>query len=63
MCGSLCSATGETRTPYQLFRADEDAAINPALAFRLQHDFGITLPTFDDEDEENIDGLLIPFAV
>ena len=46
------------RTPYQLFRADEDAVINPALAFKLQHDFGITLPAFDDEDEENIDDLL-----
>jgi hypothetical protein len=46
------------QTPYQLFRADEDAAINPALAFKLQHDFGIALPSFDDENEENIDGLL-----
>lgn len=46
------------RTPYQLFPADEDASINPALAFKLQHDFGITLPTFEDEDEENIDRLL-----
>jgi len=46
------------QTPYQLFRADEDAAINPALAFKLQHDFGITLPSFEDEDEENIDVFL-----
>jgi len=46
------------KTPYQLFRADEDAATNPALAFKLQHDFGITLPPFEDEAEENIDGLL-----
>jgi hypothetical protein len=46
------------QTPYQLSRAEEDAAINPALAFKPQHDFGITLPSFDDEDEENIDRLL-----
>ena len=46
------------RTPYQLFRADEDAAINPALAFKLQHDFGIVLPAFDDEEDENIGALL-----
>ncbi|PYR57963.1 MAG: hypothetical protein DMF85_12160 [Acidobacteria bacterium] len=42
------------RTPFQLYPAEEDAAINPALAFKLQHDFGITLPSFDDEDEEHV---------
>ena len=39
------------KTPYQLFRADEDAATNPALAFKLQHDFGITLPPLNAMDD------------
>ncbi|HXN58779.1 MAG TPA: DUF4011 domain-containing protein, partial [Candidatus Angelobacter sp.] len=39
--------------PYQLHRADEDIAINPALAAKLEHDFGLTLPGVDDvEDSE-----------
>jgi len=42
------------RTPFQLYPAEEDAAINPALAFKLQHDCGITLPSFEDEDEEHV---------
>jgi len=46
------------QSPYQISRADEDAAINPALAFKLQHDFGITLPVFEDEDEEDVEAFL-----
>jgi hypothetical protein len=39
--------------PYQLRRADEDIAINPALAAKLEHDFGLTLPGADEvEDSE-----------
>lgn len=46
------------QAPYQLFRVDEDPSINPALAFKLQHDFGITLPAYDDDDEADIHTVL-----
>jgi hypothetical protein len=39
--------------PYQVRRADEDIAINPALAAKLEHDFGLTLPAIEEiEDSE-----------
>jgi hypothetical protein len=34
--------------PFRLRRADEDPAINPALALKLEHDFGVTLPSLED---------------
>jgi hypothetical protein len=46
------------QTPYRLLRADEDAAVNPALAFKLQHDFGISIPPLEDDQEEDIDQLM-----
>ncbi|WP_418606297.1 DUF4011 domain-containing protein [Georgenia sp. SUBG003] len=36
--------------------ADEDAVINPALVLRMQ-EFGVTIPTFDDLEDESLDGL------
>jgi hypothetical protein len=46
------------QTPYQLHRAEEDPAVNPALAFKLHHDFGITLPSLEDQDEDSIEAVL-----
>ncbi|HEV3075171.1 MAG TPA: DUF4011 domain-containing protein, partial [Thermoanaerobaculia bacterium] len=43
--------------PYQVRRADEDIAINPALAAKLEHDFGLTLPAveeIEDSDPERL---------
>jgi hypothetical protein len=39
--------------PYQLRRAEEDIAINPALAAKLEHDFGLNLPGADDVEDSD----------
>lgn len=42
--------------PFELFPADEDLVINPALAVKLRRDFNIELPPLTDEwDEMNIE--------
>lgn len=37
--------------PYQLREADEEVAINPALAAKLEHDFGLSLPGIEDVED------------
>lgn len=37
---------------------DGEPALNPALAVKLELDFGITLPTLDDLEEADLDGVL-----
>ena len=39
------------RDPFRLERADEEPVINPALAVRMENDFGVTLPSLDDPDD------------
>lgn len=46
------------QSPFELYRVDEDAVLNPALAFKLQHDFDVSLPAFDDADEDDLDAYL-----
>lgn len=42
--------------PFELFPADEELVINPALAVKLRRDFNIELPPLTDEwDEMNVD--------
>src|SRR5690606_32164688 len=37
------------RQPFRLVGTDEDWSANAALAVKLEQDFGISLPAFDDE--------------
>jgi hypothetical protein len=37
------------REPFRLLGTDEDTVVNPALAVKLEQDFGIALPDFDDD--------------
>lgn len=39
------------REPYRLALAEGDPVLNPALALKLEGDFGITLPDLDADDE------------
>lgn len=43
--------------PFILSSADDDIVVNPTLAFKLEHDFGIILPEFN-HDEEDINSYL-----
>ena len=36
--------------PYTLSRTDDEAIVNPVLRFKLDHDFGVTLPEVDPYD-------------
>jgi hypothetical protein len=47
-----------SQVPYRLHSAEEDPAINPALAFKLQHDFGLTLPGVDQYETDDIESVL-----
>lgn len=38
-------------TPYILKKYDDDIVVNPTLAYLFEHDYGITLPTFDPDEE------------
>lgn len=45
----------EVTEPERLYRlVDEDATINPALAIRLESDFGLTLPRIEEYDELDV---------
>jgi len=44
--------------PYLLELAEDDPTINPALATKLEHDFGITLPSIDLYEEEGTQAVL-----
>jgi hypothetical protein len=41
--------------PFRLRRAEGDLVLNPALAAKLQADFGVTLPALDDADDADPD--------
>ncbi|NFG27933.1 DUF4011 domain-containing protein [Clostridium botulinum] len=43
--------------PFLLSVTDDDIVVNPTLAFKLEHDFGIILPEFNN-DEESVDSYL-----
>lgn len=36
--------------PYRLVRAQDDVVVNPALQLKLDNDFGMTLPAWEDDD-------------
>ena len=38
-------------TPYILKKYDDDIVVNPTLAYLYERDYGITLPTFDPDEE------------
>ena len=38
-------------TPYILKKYDDDIVVNPTLAYLFERDYGITLPTFDPNEE------------
>jgi hypothetical protein len=42
------------REPFRLRKRDGDLVLNPALAVKLQVEFGLTLPTLDDTDEADL---------
>jgi very-short-patch-repair endonuclease len=44
--------------PYKLRMADDDVVVNPALQYKLENDFGITLNEISDEDDLNIEEYL-----
>lgn len=37
--------------PYTICATDDDIVVNPTLSFKMEHDYGITLPDFDHEDQ------------
>jgi transcription elongation GreA/GreB family factor/very-short-patch-repair endonuclease len=43
------------REPFRLRRTEGDLVINPALAVKLQTDFGVTLPALDEPDDADAD--------
>src|SRR5205823_4259912 len=44
-------ARESTQEPFRLRAADEDPLVNPALALKLQSDFGVVLPGSDEFDD------------
>lgn len=38
-------------SPYVLNLHEDEIILNPTLAYKLENDFGITLPTYDDSDD------------
>lgn len=42
--------------PYALTRTEDDVVLNPVLALKLEHDFGVTLDDIDP-DELDVDGI------
>ncbi|UMP01768.1 DUF3320 domain-containing protein [Amycolatopsis sp. EV170708-02-1] len=46
------------REPFRLRRTDDDPVLNPALAVKLQADFGISLPTVEEFEEVGIAGIM-----
>lgn len=51
-----------TDSPYLLSRTDDDVVVNPVLALKLEHDFGIELPLLDP-DELDLDDYLASVQV
>jgi transcription elongation GreA/GreB family factor len=43
------------REPFRMRRTEGDLVLNPALAVKLQTEFGVTLPHLDDPDEPSMD--------
>lgn len=41
--------------PYSLWRTDDDIAVNPALSYKLQQNFDLTLPDLEDDDADDVD--------
>ena len=39
------------KSPYVLSLHEDEIILNPTLVYKLENDFGITLPTFDDADD------------
>ncbi|WP_040329550.1 DUF4011 domain-containing protein [Clostridium ihumii] len=37
--------------PYTISATDDDIVVNPTLAFKMEHDYGITLPDFNHEED------------
>lgn len=44
--------------PYRLSRTEDDASVNLALSAKLEHDFGIAMPTLDDLEESSFQAFL-----
>lgn len=40
-------------SPYNLYLHEDEIVLNPTLVYKLENDFGITLPDFDDTDDIN----------
>lgn len=51
----MLESDGPRSTP-RLRGAEEDIVVNPALVLRMQ-DFGVTIPTFEQLEDESLDGL------
>lgn len=49
---------GSILEPFRLVPVDGELVINPTLAHKLEHDFGIALPTIPDEEEWRLEQLL-----
>lgn len=50
------------KDPLQLQITEDEIVINPTLAYKLNHDFGVELPEFQDEDLNTIFAKLQNFA-
>ena len=48
---------GTPREPFRLRRTEDDPVVNPALAVKLETNYGITLPTVDPEADLDLDRL------
>lgn len=46
------------REPFKLRRTDDDPVLNPALAVKLQAEFGISLPTVEEFEEVGFAGIM-----
>lgn len=51
------------KEPLQLQITEDEIVINPTLAYKLDHDFGVKLPEFQDEDFNSIYEKLQTFAL
>ena len=39
------------KSPYTLTLHEDEIVVNPTLVYKLENDFGITLPTFDENGD------------
>ena len=50
------------KSPMTLKISEDEIVINPTLSYKLNHDFGVSLPEYQDEDFETIYSKLAEFA-